>query len=422
MNIYVLDRELALAGIIDNYKSLIWANRYRETGDCELYLPATTEALALLRKDYYLIRDDDDMVCRIQKIELTTSPEEGNYLAVYGYDTKKLLDQRIVWETTTVDGKAETFLRKLVTKAAITPSIPERAMTKPGGGALLTLGPAAGLKDVASEQVSYKNVGEKIREYCQRYGWGYRTTLNDDHLEFELYKGTDRSDWLVFSEDYENLAATKYTEDETHMGNVALVAGIGEGPDRQKTTSGAAESLERYEQYVDAKDLSNELTFEELDDQYQGYVDGLIYKVATLDVIIQDAAQLARLQAEFPGGTEVTIDGINYYRISQAPVATLPSSTPDPNDSVVLWPYIYETYLLTRGYEKLAEYGAVTSFEGQIEPEVTFIYKTDYNLGDIVAIESSYGISVNARITEVVEVDDDNGYRVEPSFEYIEED
>ena len=48
---------------------------------------------------------------------------------------------------------------------------------------------------------------------------------------------------------------------------------------------------------------------------------------------------------------------------------------------------------------------------------MTFVYKTDYNLGDVVTVENEYGISVGARIVEVVEVDDDNGYSVQPKFE-----
>ena len=67
----------------------------------------------------------------------------------------------------------------------------------------------------------------------------------------------------------------------------------------------------------------------------------------------------------------------------------------------------------------MAEFGAVTSFEGTIEPNTTFVYGQDYFLGDLVTIQNSFGITVQARITEIIEVDDDNGSSVEPKFEYI---
>ena len=48
-------------------------------------------------------------------------------------------------------------------------------------------------------------------------------------------------------------------------------------------------------------------------------------------------------------------------------------------------------------------------------------YKEDYNLGDIVNIVNEFGISINARITEIIESQDDNGYTIEPTFENIEQ-
>ena len=35
-DVYILDKNLQSIGIIDGYKSLIWANRYGKLGDCEL--------------------------------------------------------------------------------------------------------------------------------------------------------------------------------------------------------------------------------------------------------------------------------------------------------------------------------------------------------------------------------------------------
>jgi hypothetical protein len=76
-------------------------------------------------------------------------------------------------------------------------------------------------------------------------------------------------------------------------------------------------------------------------------------------------------------------------------------------------------YLLNRGYEKLADYGERITFAGTVEPDVTFEYKKDYFLGDIVTVQNSYGITVPVRIVEIIEVNDDNGYSLQPKFEYM---
>lgn len=432
MDVYVLDKNLQPIGMFDTYKSLIWANRYNKSGDCELYVEASVQNFALLSMGNYLTRFDsyDSMTCRIKKIELDTDAEEGNYLIVTGTDTKDMLDQRIVWSMMNADGNTENFIRNMVNLTCINPNLPARKFLKANGNPLIQLGNLANFTEVTTEQVTYKNVGDKVREYCQTNGWGYRFVINNGSLWFQLYKGTDRSNEVIFSDQYENLSSTKYVDDATNMGNVALVAGSGEGPERSRNVSGYAESVNRYEIYVDAKDIAQNITWEELTDMYpttdsggQGYItsqgDGYVYKMNYLNVQIVDSDQLTQLQINYPNGQEITIDGAAYYQVYNAIIANLPSNNPQDSDSVQLWAIIYEVYLLNRGYEKLAEYGEKISFEGSIIPDVTFIYKQDYFLGDIVSVENEYGINANARIVEIVEVNDENGYSVEPKFEYL---
>lgn len=430
-DVYVLNKNLELIGIVDAYKSLIWANRYQTVGDCELYLPATSEALNLLQKDFYLFRPDGEMVCQIKKIELDTSTEEGNYLIVTGLDVKRWLDQRIIWTTQSCDGNVEQFIRGLVDGAMCNPDDPARQFVKTNGDQMLFLGSAAGFNEITTEQISYKNLGEKVREYCLKYGWGYRVIYNNGLFYFQLYKGTDRTDSVIFSDNYENLATSKYMSDESNMGNVALVAGQGEGAARSRNVSGQAESINRYEIFVDAKDVSKNITWGELTSLYptveqggQGYIagtaeTGFTYNMNYVNIQIVDDIQLAELRAEYPDGQVVTVEGHEYYQIYDEAIADLPTDTLEESSEVILRDVIYSVYLITRGYEKLAEFGAVTSFEGTVEPNTTFVFGRDYFLGDKVTIQNDFGITVQARITEVVEVNDDNGYSVEPKFEYI---
>lgn len=426
MDVYVLDKNLEIIGIIDTYKSLIWSNRYKDVGDCEVYVRASSPMFQLLDKGNYLIRANDEMVCRIKKIELQTDVENGDYLIVTGKDTKDFLDQRIIWDTVTCDGNVESFIRRIVTESLINSSNSDRNLKKSNGSQLLYLGASNGFTEVTTEQVSYTNVGEKVREYCDTYDWGYKVIMDEGKLYFNLYKGQDRSDSVVFSSNYENLISTDYIDDATNLGNVALVCGEGEGSLRTKDVAGSGTSTARYEIFVDAKDISKSLSYGDLKETYPLVADGgqgsiytsggkSYYKLAYLDIQIISDDQLAQLQTDYPGG-EVLSTG--YYRIQNIIIADLESSTPDDGDTVTLRDVIYDVYLLNRGYEKLAEYGETVTFNGSVEPRVTFVYKEDYDLGDIVTIENEYGISVEARIVEIIEVYDDNGYSLEPKFEY----
>lgn len=422
--LYVYDEGLQPVGLIDTYQSVIWATRYHELGDCEIYIEANAETLSILRKDYFIARLDDEMVCQIKKVELDTNAETGNFLIVTGYDVKRFLDQRIVWGTATCNGSLELFVRDLVTEAMISPDDPGRAIPN------FELGAAAGFTEAMNEQVSYANLGAKVREYCQKHGWGYRVRLDSGKFKFELYEGTDRTDEVVFSDQYENLATTEYIEDDTKLGNAALIAGEGEGSERLQETAGSAEGMDRHEIYVDARDLSCSITYEELITVYPlaengggGSIEpdgsgGYVYKMGVLDVLIVDEKQLEKLQEEYPGGTVVTVDGNEFYELTNIVIADLPSQSPEERETVHLRGIIYSVYLLSRGYEKLSEFGKIVSFSGTVEPSTTFEYKKDYFLGDKVTVGNEFGITAEARIVEIVEVADDNGYRVEPKFEY----
>ena len=423
-DIYVLDKNLELIGIADGYKSCIWANRYNDLGDCEVYIQATTENLQMFAIGNYLMRMDDEMICVIKQIELDTSTEEGNFIIVTGSDAKCILQQRIIWGLSICKAEVESYIRQIVTDAFINPTDPDRIMYKPNGDPLLYLGELSGFTESANEQVSYANVGEKIQEYCKQFGWGYRIILRETSLYFELYKGTDRSDWVVFSPDYENLDTTQYVEDASNLGNVALIAGSGEGADRATEVLGSAKSTGRYEVYIDARDLNRKIKYSDLVTAYPGgsivsVSNKYYYNVPELRVQIYTDSQRSELITKYPTGHIEFINDIEYFVVYNVGIAEVYSASPSDNDDSVLLDIVYDTYLLSRGVDKLSGYGLKITFDGTIEPNVTFMYKKDYFLGDIVTVENEYGVSLEARIVEIVEVNDDNGYSVEPKFEYI---
>lgn len=426
IDIYVLDGNLQPLALIDNYTSLIWVNRYVENGDCELYIEATTENLSYLRKGNYLQRADDDMVCRIEKIELETDAEKGNFLIITGYDVKKILSQRIIWNTISVDGKTEDYIRQIIRENVVTPNQSSRYITNASGTPNFFLGNKAGFTDVITEQTSYKNVEEKIQEICTKYGWGFKIIVDIGNFYFVLYKGTDRSNYVIFSPEFENIISTKYVDDKSDFYNVALVGGEGEGSERARNVSGYAEGLNRSEIFVDADDISRTITYDELTDLYpngsiypQGASTFAHWRMDYINIPNVDAEQFREVKERYPNGQEVRIDGNLYWQCYDVDIAVLERVDASVDFEVTLLDVVYNTYLINRGYEKLAEHAEIISFEGSVDPDTTFTYKSDYFLGDIVKVQNEYGVEADVRIVEVVEYWETNGYRIEPKFEYL---
>lgn len=386
--LYLLDKNRKVKHIIDTYSSVIWASRYNTVGDCEVVIAASFENLKKIKESRYIVRDDDDMVCEIEKIEIKTDIENGNQFIIYGTDVKKILKQRIVAKQINFNGLVEDYIRTLINESIIEPIDEDRKIDN------FILGEKQGFTETIKQQTTYDNVGEKIEEICKQYGWGYKIILNNEQFVFLLYKGKDLSEYISFTESNDNISTTEYLEDNKNVKNVALVAGEGEGANRTTVTVGEGKGIDRHELYVDSRDVSSAINYDELIKSY-------------------------------PGGTIKKIDGKSYYQVNGENIAiiTYYENSEDSQDitDCILLSDVYTESLKSEGYEALAGCISAISFSGTVIVNCGYTYKMDYNLGDIVNVESEYGISINIRITEIVESKDGNGYTIMPTFDFKNE-
>lgn len=76
----------------------------------------------------------------------------------------------------------------------------------------------------------------------------------------------------------------------------------------------------------------------------------------------------------------------------------------------------YEEQLTNDGKAQLEELKVTAEYSGEILNYNSYEYRKDYNLGDKVSIKNQYGITGNATITEITEVEDASGYRIVPTL------
>lgn len=356
MNIHVLDQSFNLIGIIDDYVSSIWRPAYYDVGDFELYLNASAEAVKLLKKNRYLVRERDidvdtqgnvsySKVMIIKDFTLTTDAEGGDYLTVIGKELKFLLHQRIVWKQTTLTGTAENAIRRLVTENAISPTDSKRVIPT------LTLGASAGLRDTIDKQVTGDYLDQTIVDICTAYNYGWEIFIYNAALVLIVYQGVDRSfnqserPYVVFSEDFDNILNSSYELNSSSYANTTLIGGEGEGLERIYTTVGDDKSgLDRFETFTDARDLSRNKGSED----------------------------------EIPLNT-------------------------------------YLALLQERGREDIAGLGITEGFSGEVL-DINFKYGEDYYMGDVVTMINKYGITKDVRVLSAIESRDDTGEKVIPQF------
>lgn len=258
MDFNVHDPSGVWVGIIENPTSAIWARRYQQPGDFELYFPATSEMLALLTDDCFITREDAPEVMIAEHIEIITNAEEGNYIRVTGRGAECLLDRRVIWEQTAISGRVDACIYRLIDENAINPTDPNRALS-------LRMEPPNVTTQTMRAQYTGKNLLEALQEICKAYGLGFRAVADQGETiipRLELLTGADRSESqeanspVIFSAEYENLLSSNYVMDTTTHRNVALVAGEGEGRARKRAIYGGAVGNARREVFVDARDTS----------------------------------------------------------------------------------------------------------------------------------------------------------------------
>lgn len=260
---------ITLEAICDSFSSLLWDIEYYQCGRFEVYIAANPQNIAIFQTGRIVGRDDDNKhYGLIESVKIETDAEDGDYLIVSGRFLMCLLERRIIYPTCSFTSQTSysEILRSVVSQNAI--SADNRRI--PG----LSLGSVSGdcWSRTAKLQVSYDNLMKWIYTICEKIGGTANIRLQDQKngcfkLIFELSQGADRSilqdenPHIIFSDGYTNLLSFTYSSGISSQRNFAYVLGKGEGTERKRTTyfDGDEPSfLERFEVYVDAKDMADE--------------------------------------------------------------------------------------------------------------------------------------------------------------------
>lgn len=390
MQIYILDADYNSVGMIDEAESVLWNKKYNDVGESEIYIPCDETLLSLLRRGYYLYRFDDDMLCKIETVEIETDVENGDYIVATARDVCVILSGRIVRWQIVFSGTVGQFLKKVLTDNVINPAQDARKIPN-------FVFDDSNISEF-SEKIEVSTFTEDLLQLilatCKSYNYGFRLSYDMEarNLVFRLYKGRNYAvptgeKYVEFSPEFSNILASYYKEDESDFKNLVYVGYKGEDEQTHLLSvyDGEAEPQgeERREIYVDGTGTNRDIT-------------------------------LAELTQMFPN---VQKSG-NTYTADGEIVATSEGTGDD--EKITVTDYTYLLLIRALGENALAVHARTREFTGSVDTIDTYEYKADYNLGDVVNVANDYGISTPARIVEVLESDDnEDGYVVEPTFEYL---
>lgn len=382
MEYYILNSDFEVIMGVELFQSMIWTTKFYESGDFELYLPATDETFRIYteaaKNHYYIIQAKDTSISSmhnlsamvINNVKLDDTYDKGDFLIIKGKQLKNVLSQRIVWGKKTVAGLAQDVLRDLVIENAISPGEIERVIPNLILGDInpsLVPTPTDPNKPFINMDVSGLNLADAITKICkdQKLGWDIVIDFAAKKMKFVVLSGVDRSrqqtdiPWVTFAVDYDNLIKTSYKIDSDNYKNVALVAS----------------------------------TYEE-------------YDKSSKNKKIVDANQVVT-----PYSLPLKPAGLNRYELY---VKGDNPTIDNENDEVNV--NLLRSTNNTKGRTELEKYKSKIEISAEVSPNITYKYDEDYKLGDLVTIQNEYGIRYDARVTSVTTTLTTSKNQTIPSF------
>lgn len=391
-------------GMIDDSDSILWNPKYNDVGECEIYIPCTSEYLSKLRKGNYVYRFDDEMFCKIESLEIDENQEDGDYIVATAKDICNILAGRIVRWQIAFSGTLGNFLQKVLIDNVINPAQSHRAIPN----FVFDTSNLAEFSESVEISAFTDDLLQLILATCKTHQIGFRVSFNMEtrNLVLRIYRGKNRAsatsdEYIEFSPEFSNILTSHYKEDESNYKNVVYVGYKSANkdddtvylysyPDNEYDITGEA----RREMYVDGTGTSRDITYDELVQMF-GFVER-IESTYYVTINRETIAVATSSQDKAEAGAEPT------------------------EEKVTVTDFTYFKLIRRLAQDALAERVATQSFEGDVDTIDTYQYKVDYAIGDIVKVINKHGIEAEARITEVMESEDaESGYSIEPKFEYI---
>lgn len=365
--IYVYDEDLNAVGVIDEYSSLNWAERYNSEGDFELELPLSWADSSLLAFGHFLYISTSDKLMVIEEKKPTRGPTEGSLL-VNGRSAESILRRReLMTFNTFIDTPVEYIIYSRVYWSVVFGAGDADRIIDLFEDDLDIWPPAMSYVITASDQYETESIYEVIEGVAKMVSLGFKIIVPDlaslsSKLYFLVYEGVDRSsgqtdnDWVTFSETFDNLLNSSFLTTEKDKVNLTVV-----------------------------------------------FTDDAVHS----KVFVWEGGS-----SENPGGTEPT--GLTRF---EGRLDTTINRDTDDDDIDDLTDGEVLAIIEERGRILIKENALLAIFDGDVDARTQFILEEDFFLGDIVQV-NAHGINDSARVIEVVKSYSVEGEKIYIAFDF----
>lgn len=258
-------RDFELVGEISDYSSLSFENNYHKVGSFEITLNRYTKyADELQIGSLIVIGLDQNKVGVIshKEIQLDEEGKLSENWEIRGDTIGTFLSRRITIPPNGAYQRLTSNVESIMKAYVEANCIDTGARTIPD----LVIAPNQNKGPNTFDQTRFKNLAEELERLSVFSGLGWRVSLDytGQKFVFDVYEGTDRTAGqtevppVIFSTRFANVSVAEYMLSTFDFKNVAYVGGQGEGAERRIVVTGQGEGLNRYEIFVDARDVEEE--------------------------------------------------------------------------------------------------------------------------------------------------------------------
>lgn len=357
MEVYTLDSLYRRERVIDRFESLIWTERYSAYGDFQLTLHSTAESRGLLQTGTLLAINESYRVMKVETFENKTDSDGKTFLTVTGRSFEKVLEDR-----------------------AARPSLDDLTETPKW---ILE-----GLPAAIARKMFHDICVVGVVDPADIIPWVFEDTIFPDDT---IPEPTDEIIYEV--EPMTLYQAIKNLCDVYDLG-FRLVRNFDTGQLYWDVYAGSDRTTAQNDLPVvifspDLDNLQNttELTTIALAKNVAFVVSPVGYEMV------------------YPLDVDPSIEGF------ERQVLLIKADDINDEDSLVA-----SARMIQRGKEELAKSRSFSAFDGELNQNSAYKYGRDYNLGDLVELRNTDGVTNNMRVTEQIFVSDSEGERSYPTL------
>ena len=360
MELFILDSLFNRKTIVEDYISLVWAERFNDFGDFTVVIPSNYANRVLYKPGLFFNINKSDRIMKLETVEDTEEDGEKT-LTLSGRSIEFIFERRVVWPSNaalgndpswTISGPPKAIIDSVVAaQLSVSTWAPNNIPNLRVNGGWYpqdTIIPQA--ESIIVSITKPTSLYNYIKEIAKNYGLGFRIYKSpnwNDYVYYDTYSGSDRSlgqtdlPPVIFSFDLENLNSLSILK-----------------------------SVEK---------------------QFYGcYV---FSKYGFDEVYVND------YDASTPAGVNRSIFSIE---VTEPEELTTDSQR--------------QAYRIQKGIEALVTTQDIFVIDGEISQNSQYIYGTDYFLGDFVDMRDDTGAINHMRVIEQIFTDDSNGEKAYPTL------